>query len=119
MNGSAPSTTSLADPLASGSARFPLGRPSDEPPEVDAPSPIGLRPWGLRRLGPVFGTTGAWSAWRYDHERQIAVDGSGRAMLDIVDGPPTAPTTPPTDGEDPPSGEDWRNDYTPDYPVQP
>ena len=119
MNASASSTSHSEDPLASGSAQFPLGRPSDEAPEVDGPSPIGLRPWGLRRLGPVFGTAGGWLAWRYDHHQQTAVDDTGRAVLDLVDGPPTAPTTPPTDGEDPPSGEDWRNDYTPDYPVQP
>lgn len=34
-------------------------------------------------------------------------------------GPPTAPTTPPVDGEDPPSAEDWINDYCSDDPFVP
>jgi len=40
-------------------------------------------------------------------------------MLDAAAGPPTAPTTQGVDGEDPPSSEDWINDYAPDEPFQP
>jgi hypothetical protein len=37
--------------------------------------------------------------------------------VDAVAGPPTAPTTQNVDGEDPPSSEDWKNDFAPDDPC--
>lgn len=33
--------------------------------------------------------------------------------------PPTADTTATVDGEDPPSSEDWNNDFAPDEPGLP
>ncbi len=50
---------------------------------------------------------------------QLATDPDGVPVLDVAAGPPTAPTTPGVDGEDPPSSEDWINDYAPDEPFQP
>jgi hypothetical protein len=40
-------------------------------------------------------------------------------LLDLAAGPPTAPTIQTVDDEDPPSSEDWKNDYTSDEPFQP
>jgi hypothetical protein len=44
----------------------------------------------------------------------LLADGSARALVDVMSGPPTAPTTQTVDGQDPPSSEDWINDFTPD-----
>ena len=47
--------TMTEDPLAPAGAQFPLARPEAAPPSWDEPSPVGVRPWGLRRMGPVPG----------------------------------------------------------------
>jgi putative ATP-grasp target RiPP len=88
---------------------------------TDLPSAEDVRPWNLRRMGPLLKVSGRWSSVRYDYNQQLAVDASGIPVLDRapVAGPPTAPTTPPVDGEDPPSSEDWNNDFAPDEPFQP
>lgn len=110
-------TTGFDDPLASAGAQFALARPDTAPPSGEEPSPPGIRPWGLRRMGPVMTPSLQWLAWGYDHEQQLAAGPDGVALLDLAAGPPTAPTTQPVDGEDPPSSEDWVNDYVPDEPV--
>lgn len=107
--------TGFDDPLAPCGEQFPLTRPDTAPTSWDEPSPAGVRPWGLRRMGPVT-PTGQGVAWGYDHERQLATGLDGTALLDLTAGPPTAPTTQNVDGEDPPSSEDWVNDYAPDEP---
>ncbi len=120
----------LDDPLASGSGRFPLAASTTTTAPTDAPSQHGLRPWGLRRMGEVLRPGGWRTGWHYDHERQVGVSVSGVPLLTLrswsgtsttspMAGPPTAPTTPPVDGEDPPSAEDYVNDYCPDQPVVP
>jgi putative ATP-grasp target RiPP len=88
---------------------------------TDMPSPENVRPWNLRRMGPLLKVSGRWSSVRYDHNQQLAVNERGNPVLDRtpVAGPPTAPTTPPVDGEDPPSSEDWNNDFAPDEPFRP
>lgn len=80
------------------------------PTGVDEPSPLGLRPWGLRRAQAV-GPGRLLPAWTYDHVSQLAVTADGgRPLIDIVCGDPSADTTSTTDGEDGPSAEDWNND---------
>lgn len=105
------------DPLVTASAQFTLGRGNLIDPDEPA---VVARPWGLRALAPAVDGPDV-PAVRYDHTSQVAVvaDGTGRAFVDVVSGPPTAPTTAPTDGEDPPSSEDWINDFTPDDPACP
>jgi putative ATP-grasp target RiPP len=108
----------IDDPLASASGQFPLAAPAGTPPATDVPSPVGLRPWGLRTL-TVTGRRpmdGLPTAPRYDHDQQVAVGPSGTPLITM--GPPTANTTSSTDGEDPPSSEDWYNDFHPDEPLQ-
>jgi putative ATP-grasp target RiPP len=81
------------------------------------PSSVGIRPWGLRHLTAA--TTDdltVLSGVRYDHDKQLAVDPSGTPLITM--GPPTAQTTSTVDGEDPPSSEDWHNDFHPDEPFQ-
>lgn len=73
----------MTDPFAPVSGRFALAG-SSRVPNVDEPSPAGVRPWGLRRACPA---------------RSAAMSGD-----------PTALTTSSVDGEDPPSSEDWIND---------
>lgn len=107
------------DPIVSGSSVFSLAPPDCVPPSTDVPSQVGVRPWGLRRAGQVLAVRGKWDGVRFDHELQLAVTADGTALIEVTSGPPTAPTTPPVDGEDPPSSEDWVNDYTPDHPWQP
>lgn len=108
----------IDDPLASASGQFPLGAPGGTPPSDDVPSPVGLRPWGLRSLTVSDRPVGeqSRSVARYDHEQQVAVDAAGTPL--VVMGPPTANTTSTVDGEDPPSSEDWDNDFHPDEPFQ-
>lgn len=109
------------DPLVSPSSRITLTRPDVLAAEDAGPQAVdpAVQPWNLRRLGPPLANSGRWSTVRYDHLRQLLVHDCGRAVLSGCDhvpmaGPPTAPTTPPVDGEDPPSSEDWNNDYAPD-----
>lgn len=108
----------IDDPIASASGQFPLGAPSGTPSAEDVPSPVGLRPWGLRNLTVSDRAKDGESTTvtRFDHERQLAVDASGVPLIAV--GPPTAHTTASTDGEDGPSSEDWINDFHPDEPFQ-
>jgi putative ATP-grasp target RiPP len=99
-----------ADPLASVSAQFALTGSTFEQRVDDMPSREGVRPWGLRRAVPA-GAGRVLPEWNYDAEQQKAVDGAGVPLIDSPRmGPPTAHTTAGTDGEDPPSSEDWIND---------
>ncbi|WP_112273543.1 putative ATP-grasp-modified RiPP [Lentzea terrae] len=99
-----------ADPLASVSAQFALNGSSFEQRAGDMPSPAGVRPWGLRRAVPA-GSGRVLPEWTYDAEQQKAVDHAGVALIDSPHmAEPTAITTASTDGEDPPSSEDWIND---------
>lgn len=111
----------IDEPIAPASGRFALDRPHwpdhVRPDTCDVPA---VRPWGLRGLVPA--TPGPeLPAVRYDHVQQVAVldDGTGRALVDVLSGPPTAPTTQTVDGQDPPSSEDWVNDFAPDAPSWP
>ncbi|MGI9003827.1 MAG: putative ATP-grasp-modified RiPP [Pseudonocardia sp.] len=105
----------LDDPVATVSGQFALCRPLTDP-ELDEP---GTRPWGLRDLVSADPVTTALPPVRYDHQRQVTVldDGTDRLFIATVAGAPTAPTTQRTDGEDPPSSEDWKNDFAPDEPC--
>ena len=96
------------DPLAPVSAQLALNGSTFTERRDDQPSPVGVRPWGLRRARPV-GRGTMIPAWRYDEAEQIAVDAASGLSL-IAAKPPTANTTQSTDGEDPPSAEDWKND---------
>ena len=68
-----------SDPLADHSARFPLSRVNPTAP-LSGPSPAAIRPWSLggmrtaRQQGDPLR-----DAFTYDHDRQIALDGQGRA----------------------------------------
>lgn len=96
------------DPLAPVSAQVALHGSTFIDRRQDEPSPVGVRPWGLRRARPA-GRGNTIPAWRYDEAEQIAVDVESGLPL-IAAKPPTATTTSATDGEDPPSAEDWNND---------
>lgn len=99
-----------ADPLAPPAGRFALCRATSVERPNDVPSPVGVRPWGLRRARPA--TPGRpLPAWRYDERQQKAVDLRGRPLIELLVGAdPTAETTSTVDGEDGPSSEDWDND---------
>jgi putative ATP-grasp target RiPP len=97
------------DPLAPVSAQLALNGSTFTERRDDQASPVGVRPWGLRRARPATGPGRVLPAWRYDEQEQMAVEiGSGLPL--IVAGDPSADTTSTTDGEDPPSSEDWDND---------
>jgi putative ATP-grasp target RiPP len=96
------------DPLAPASAQLALHGATFTERRQDQPSPTGVRPWGLRRARPA-GNGTIIPAWRYDRDEQIAVEVESGLPL-IAAKPPTANTTQSTDGEDPPSAEDWNND---------
>jgi hypothetical protein len=68
------------DPLASDSAQFPLARPMGTPENVDPPSSDEVRPWGLRGMKALCSTGQRITTWRYDHARQVAVDGGGTPL---------------------------------------
>lgn len=98
------------DPLAPASAQFPLAGTTFLPNLADVPSADGTRPWGLRRARTT--TPGkALPLWSYDLRQQKVVDGNGVPLIvSPLMAEPTAITTASTDGEDPPSSEDWIND---------
>lgn len=97
-----------AEPLVPVSAQLALHGSTFTERRDDQPSPVGVRPWGLRRARPA-GPGTVIPAWRYDEEEQIAVDVASGLPLTAAK-PPSAKTTSRTDGEDPPSSEDWNND---------
>jgi len=96
------------DPLAPVSAQLALHGATFTQRRDDQPSPVGVRPWGLRRACPARPGREI-PAWRYDEHEQMAIDIMSGAPV-IVAGDPSADTTSRTDGEDPPSSEDWDND---------
>lgn len=105
------------EPVASVSSRFALCR-GQGPTVTTEPA---VRPWGLRGLEPAQPHQ-PLPASIFDPVRQVSVLVDDNGVPIVGDGaeakpkPPTAPTTSRVDGEDPPSSEDWRNDYHPDYP---
>jgi putative ATP-grasp target RiPP len=103
------------DPIASHSAQFGLARPMDTPATQDTPSPIGVRPWNLR-AATTMPSSGSVQAWRYDHERQIAVTQDGQPITEIIDA--TAHSVTNLDGDEGPN-EDWKYDFHPDDPGNP
>lgn len=107
------------DPVASVSGRFPLGAPAGASASVDVTSPIGLRAWGLRDLTPARRGTLNAPVFQYDPIQQLSIGPDGMpAVSSLAGGPPTADTTSTVDGEDPPSSEDWNNDFHEDGPFQ-
>lgn len=96
------------DPLAPVSAQLALNGSTFVERCSDKPSPVGVRPWGLRRARPT-GPGRVIPMWRYDEHEQMAIDVRSGLPV-IVAGDPSADTTQTTDGEDPPSSEDWDND---------
>ncbi|XVV02730.1 putative ATP-grasp-modified RiPP [Actinosynnema sp. CA-248983] len=108
-------TTALAlpseeNPLAPLSGQFALRGSTSAEQVNDVPSPVGTRPFGLRRATAARqGVT--IPAWTYDGDAQMAVDAFGVPLIELPTmGDPTAKTTASVDGEDPPSSEDWIND---------
>jgi len=110
-------TTALVDdPVASASEQFGLARPRHAPPCRDVPSPVGVRPWGLRgmRRGAVAGR--AVPAFEYSHEQQVAVDERGRPLIITGMADPSADSVTDGDGDEGRS-EDWTYDFVPDNPY--
>ena len=107
-----------AEPVFGFEEQFPLGRPTGAANNTDAPSEEGVRAWGLRGMGALPNKTDQpLPAWRYDHERQIAVDLDGVGINELrMD--PSADSVSNNDGDEGPN-EDWVHDFMPDTPVQP
>lgn len=99
-----------ADPFAPAGAQFALDGASFTSRRDDVASPVGVRPWGLRRALPA-GAGRVLPNWTYDPAKQKAVDATGRPLIELPTmGDPSASTTSTVDGEDGPSSEDWDND---------
>lgn len=102
-----------ADPVASHSGQFPLGRHCG-PADLSAPSAPEIRPWGLGGMRPARQQGDPLRAvFTYDHDRQIAVDPAGQPLT-MAD--PTANKVTSNDGDEGPS-EDFTYDYCPDVPL--
>lgn len=100
-----------ADPFAPLSGQFALSGSTSVEQVGDAPSPAGIRPFGLLRAAPARpGRT--IPAWTYDSDAQKAVDAFGVPLIEspMMGRDPSADTTATVDGEDGPSSEDWNND---------
>lgn len=106
------------DPISPDSAQFPLGRAQGTPNSADPASSEGVRPWGLRGMSMLSNkTVEKLPAWRYDHERQIAVDLDGIGINELrMD--PSANSVTNLDGDEGAS-EDWTYDFAPDAPGLP
>lgn len=109
-------TALVDDPVASGSEQFGLSRPRLDPPGRDIPSPVGVRPWGLRgmRKGTVAGRS--VPEFVYCHQQQLAVDKNGRALILTGMADPSADSVTDGDGDEGRS-EDWTYDFVPDNPC--
>lgn len=102
-----------ADPLASHSGQFPLGR-NATPADLTGPSPAGIRPWGLGWMRPARQQGDpVREAFAYDHARQVALD---RAGVPLTMSSPTATKVTNSDGDEGPS-EDFIYDFCPDSPI--
>ena len=110
------STGLVGDPLASGSEQFGLSRLRDGSPCGDLPSPVGVRPWGLRgmRRGAVTGRV--VPEFVYSHELLVAVDVDGRPLIVTGMADPSAESVTDGDGDEGRS-EDWTYDFVPDSPC--
>jgi putative ATP-grasp target RiPP len=106
-------STFIDDPLASGSGQFALSAPLSWAVPTDPPSEDGLRPWGLRRMGPVLRPSGRREGWHYDPVRQLGVDADGVPLATLQT---RASTTTGSAGTEDPGDEDWTPDFTPDAP---
>lgn len=107
-------------PLVSISGQFALTGPRGVPLPDQPPSATGVRPWGLRDLAESDSPGRTVLAGTYCPVLQLTVDPGGRPLVDnALMGDPTANTTGSVDGEDPPSSEDWTNDYVGDDPGLP
>jgi hypothetical protein len=100
-----------ADPLASHSAQFPLGRLAGAAGAAERPSSPELRPWGLRgmRIAKHQGDP-VREVFFYSHEEQVAVDAEGRYLMVEA---ATANKVTNCDGDEGPS-EDFTYDFCPD-----
>lgn len=111
----APTMTSFGlDPIASDSARFPLGAPFGRVSD-DTPSRPEVRPWVLRGMQAQTPAGGGTRMVRFDHRAQVVVDGQGRPVIEA--GPPTVTNKTNNDGDEGPS-EDFSYDFVPDEPFQ-
>ncbi|MBV9728382.1 MAG: hypothetical protein JO309_02995 [Pseudonocardiales bacterium] len=99
-------------------AQFGLARPMGTPAGRDVPSPVGVRPWNLRGA-PVMDRCGAGpGAWRYDHDRQLALTLDEHLVTEIIAAEPTANSVTDLNGDEGKS-EDWTYDFCPDNPGSP
>lgn len=106
------------DPIASHSAQFGLARPADTPAGLDAPSPVGVRPWNLRAAHVMARGGALLTGWHYDHTEQLALTLDGRRVVDLVAAEPSAKSVSDLDGDEGKS-EDWSYDFCPDNPGSP
>ncbi|MQA24742.1 MAG: putative ATP-grasp-modified RiPP [Micromonosporaceae bacterium] len=100
-------------PIVDTADRFALARPHTSHTGSDEePSPPGVRPFGLRFAADPLTGDAPLPSWRYDPERQLAVDpGNGapwyRSLVDM-----TMKTTGySTDGGSSTGNEEYRPDY--------
>ncbi|WP_134664051.1 putative ATP-grasp-modified RiPP [Amycolatopsis sp. CFH S0078] len=104
-----------ADPVASHSGQFPLGRNS-VPAEHSVPSSPTIRPWGLSGMAPARHQGDAVrESFAYDHVQQIAVNATGQPLTEVA---ATANKVTNNDGDEGPS-EDFTYDAVPDFPGSP
>src|SRR5262245_30299993 len=94
------------DPVASHSARFGLSRPMGSPAGHDVPSVVGVRPWNLQGARVMDRDGTRLGAWRYDHDRQLALALDGQLITEIVAADPSADSVTDLDGDEGKS-EDW------------
>lgn len=108
--------TVAEDPLAAVGERFPLAWPRFGQLEsaAEAASSAGVRPFGLRFAVEPSAPAALLPPWRYDVDRQIAVDTDGqpwyRQLVDMTMGS----TGPSPDGTGNTGGEEWTPDYMSD-----
>ncbi len=104
------------DPFASGSEQFGLSRPRHGLLCGDLPSPVGVRPWGLRGMRCGVVAERVVPEFVYSHEQQVAVDEDGRPLILTGMADPSAESVTDGDGDEGRS-EDWTYDFVPDTPC--
>lgn len=67
----------------------------------------------------ILPSAGQWiKVWRYDHERQVAVNGNGTPLSETRMEKPTVNKATSSDGDEGPM-EDFTYDFAPDAPFPP
>lgn len=103
------------DPLATAAERIPLGWSRFGKQTItEGPSPVSVRPLGLRFAVAPAGATADLPPWHYCPDRQIALGEDGEPWYRSLTDGTMGTTGQSSDGGPSTGGEEWTPDYLSD-----